>query len=226
MLPKMVLNHHGVQMAEAIEKGKRSLGSATVQGISSSVVIPFGFSKKWSNLSLCRTCFPKDLLDTSTESIGVEGVPRHLQLSQLFGHPPSKLLGLWFWKGLVTAASRKTFWQDPCAHFLGSAIRAQLCQGMYILTVTTRLHSTVCNLYISLCSDPKGKGKGGEHLGSADILAHLRGQSCNGIRLHLGFPAHQTVLVPDALCIYWAIQPTMANSGNTKQLGYPAHNGQ
>jgi hypothetical protein len=81
-------------MAEAIEKGERSLGSATVQGISSSVVIPFGFSKKWSNLSLCRTCFPKDLLDTSTESIGVEGVPRHLQLSQLFGHPPSKLLGL------------------------------------------------------------------------------------------------------------------------------------
>ena len=62
--------------------------------------------------------------------------------------------------------------------------------------------------------------------GSADILAHLRGQSCNGIRLHLGFPAHQTVLVPDVLWIYWAIQPTMANSASTKQLGYPAHNGQ
>ena len=30
----MVLNHHGVQMAEAIEMGERSLGSATVQGIS------------------------------------------------------------------------------------------------------------------------------------------------------------------------------------------------
>lgn len=71
-------------------------------------------------------------------------------------------------------------------------------------------------------SNPKG-------LGSADILAHLRGQSCNGIRLHLGFPAHQTVLVPDALWIYWlsspqwpivqtqsnwAIQPTKAHTKN------------
>jgi len=91
-------------------------------------------------------------------------------------------------------------------------------------------HSTVCNLLdftstqLSCCKFPQEKQPKG--LGSADILAHLRGQSCNGIRPHLGFPAHQTVLAPDVLWIYWAIQPTMANSASTKQLCYPAHNGQ
>ena len=65
-------------------------------------------------------------------------------------------------------------------------------------------------------SSPKG-------LGSADILAHLRGQSCNGIRLHLGFQPIKLCLPqmcfgfiglssPQWLIVEtqsnWAIQPT------------------